>query len=97
MSIVSTIDEAVDIAQEASFDIYLLDINLGERRTGVELLQLLRALNGQYVPALALTAYALPGDKERFLEAGFDGYLSKPFTRAMLIDTIDLVLKKNPV
>jgi CheY-like chemotaxis protein len=76
MSIVSTIDEAVDIAQEESFDIYLLDINLGERRTGVELLQLLRALNGQYVPALALTAYALPGDKERFLEAGFDGYMS---------------------
>ena len=33
---------------------------------------------------VAMTAYALPGDKRRFLGAGFDGYLAKPFTRDAL-------------
>jgi CheY-like chemotaxis protein len=39
-------------------------------------------------PAVALTAYAMPGDREDFLEAGFDEYVSKPFTRTDLTETI---------
>ena len=89
-TIVSAIDDAVQAAKSGAYHIYLLDINLGERRTGVELLQLLRDLPGHpYVPALALTAYALPGDRERFLTAGFDGYVSKPFTQAILHKAIE--------
>jgi len=37
---------------------------------------------------LALTAQAMEGDRERFLEAGFDGYLSKPVDIAELVDTV---------
>lgn len=83
-------DGALDAVKEQSFDALLLDINLSEERTGTDLLHLLRDQDGMAnTPAVALTAYAMPGDREDFLEAGFDQYVSKPFTRADLTDAIE--------
>ena len=94
----SQVDDALAQAEKHTIGLFLLDINLGEQRTGIDLLQLLRQRPGyQDTPALALTAYAMPGDRERFLEAGFDGYISKPFTRRELLDAIEKALdKKRP-
>ena len=71
----------------------LLDINLGVIRTGVDVLHELRQVP-EYatIPAVAVTAYALPGDRERFLEAGFDAYLGKPFTEEELRQVLIEVL-----
>ena len=59
-------------------DILLMDMNLG----GVDGLSLVAELRGNPVhaalPILALTAHAMRGDRERFLEGGCDGYLAKP-------------------
>jgi CheY-like chemotaxis protein len=85
-TLVGGVDEALAAAQSRSFDIALLDINLGEKRTGVDVLQLLRTMpQHRDLPALACTAYALPGDRERFLNAGFVDYVSKPFVKAELM------------
>ncbi|MFN3596058.1 MAG: response regulator [Rubricoccaceae bacterium] len=71
------------------FDALVLDINLGGKETGADVLRIARALPGyERVFAIALTAYALPGDRERLLEAGFDEYISKPFTRHALLEAL---------
>lgn len=88
--VVPGVDDALDAVDNQSFDAFLLDINLSEQRTGTDLLHLLRERDDMGdVPAIALTAYAMPGDREDFLEAGFDQYVSKPFTRADLTDAIE--------
>lgn len=67
----------------------VLDINLGGKETGADVLRIARSLpNYDDVFALALTAYALPGDRERLLDSGFDEYISKPFTRQSLMETL---------
>src|SRR5690606_39491405 len=71
------------------YDALVLDINLGGRKTGVDVLRVARALPGyEDVVAVALTAYALPGDDEHLLDEGFDHYISKPFTKRTLLDAI---------
>lgn len=88
--VVPGVDGALEAVEKQSFDALLLDINLSEERTGTDLLHLLRQQEGMAdTPAVALTAYAMPGDREDFLEAGFDQYVSKPFTRADLTGAIE--------
>lgn len=88
---------ALEMAREKPFDVVLMDINLGGERTGVDALRALRHLSGyEQVPVVALTAYAITGDRERFLSHGFDGYLGKPLTKQDLYDTISRVLDPAP-
>jgi CheY-like chemotaxis protein len=95
VTVVPGVDEALDAVAEHRFDALLLDINLSEQRTGTDLLHLLRERDDMTdVPAIALTAYAMPGDREDFLEEGFDQYVSKPFTRADLTEAIETTLDK---
>ena len=88
----STVDEALAADTAAGlrgYDLYVLDINLGEDRDGVDVLHTLHARRGPgNVRALALTAYALPGDRKKFLAAGFTDYLSKPFSREQLMHAL---------
>jgi two-component system cell cycle response regulator DivK len=86
----TTGEQAVALAAERSPDLVLMDIQLPDI-DGVEALGRLRA-DGRTtsVPVLALTAQAMEGDRERFLAAGFDGYLSKPVDITEFIATVDL-------
>jgi two-component system cell cycle response regulator DivK len=80
---------AVELATEHGPDLVLMDIQLPDI-DGIEALGRLRAdERTRAVPVLALTAQAMAGDRERFLAAGFDGYLSKPVNIADLVDTVN--------
>ena len=80
--ITSNYDDAVHIFEKKTFDVVLLDINLGDYRTGKDLLLDLRTMeHGSSVYAVAFTAYALPSDQTSLMACGFDDYVSKPFTR----------------
>jgi two-component system cell cycle response regulator DivK len=80
---------AVELATEHSPDLVLMDIQLPDIG-GVEALARLRAdERGAFLPVLALTAQAMEGDGERFLAAGFDGYLSKPVDIAQFVTTVE--------
>ena len=78
-------EEAIQLAVSQGPALVLLDVQL-PGIDGVETLARLRADERTYsIPVLALTAQAMHGDRERFLEAGFNGYLSKP------VDILDLL------
>jgi CheY-like chemotaxis protein len=90
VEVVAGIEGALKAVDNDSFDVLLLDINLSEDETGTDLLHRIRERDGMgEVSAVALTAYAMPGDREDFLEKGFDEYVSKPFTRADLTESIE--------
>ena len=87
---------ALRLAAEKRFDLVLMDINLGGARTGVDVMDSLRKLPAyKDVPIVAMTAYALLEDRARFLAAGFNGYLSKPFTEHQAHTVIQQLLPKN--
>ena len=81
-------ERAVELALEHRPDLVLMDIQLPDI-DGVEALGRLRAdERSATLPVLALTAQAMEGDRERFLAAGFDGYLSKPVDIAEFVTTV---------
>jgi two-component system cell cycle response regulator DivK len=84
----TTGESAVELALEHGPDLVLMDIQLPDI-DGVEALGRLRAdERSATLPVLALTAQAMEGDRERFLAAGFDGYLSKPVDIAEFVTTV---------
>ncbi len=87
------VDEALNIAMEHPFDLFLIDINLGEPRTGVDLLGLLRRMPAyDATPAVACTAYAGEDSRQCFLASGFNVYVDKPFSRPILMGAIEQAL-----
>jgi two-component system, cell cycle response regulator DivK len=80
--------EAVELAVEHGPDLVLMDIQLPDF-DGAEALRRLRTdERTAAIPVLAVTAQAMQGDRERFLAAGFDGYLAKPVNVRELIGTV---------
>jgi len=84
----TTGESAVELALDQVPDLVLMDIQLPDI-DGVEALTRLRAdERGAFLRVLALTAQAMEGDRERFLAAGFDGYLSKPVDIPSFVATV---------
>ncbi len=78
-------------------DLILLDISLPEMDGG-EVLEEIRRIDAlKSLPIVALTAHAMVGDRERFLAAGFDQYISKPILDpGKLVETITSFLGEDP-
>jgi two-component system, cell cycle response regulator DivK len=81
-------EEAVEFASEHVPDLILMDVQL-PGIDGIEALARIRAdERTASIPVVALTAQAMAGDRERFLESGFDGYISKPVDVMEFIETV---------
>ncbi|NTV89964.1 MAG: response regulator [Clostridiales bacterium] len=82
--------EAVEQFAGGSFDIVLMDIQM-PLMNGIEATKRIRELEGNssHIPIVAITAFALLGDREKFLSAGMDEYLTKPTKMSDLIATIE--------
>lgn len=76
--------------QNVIFDIMLVDINLPVPWDGIILMKKIKELYPEYknIPFIAQTAYAMSGDRERLLEAGFDDYIPKPISKKQLFSTL---------
>jgi CheY-like chemotaxis protein len=82
--------EAVAAHARQSFDLILMDVQMPDMN-GVEATALIRAkerADHTYTPIVALTACAMKGDQERCLQAGMDGYITKPINSAELYEMI---------
>jgi signal transduction histidine kinase/DNA-binding response OmpR family regulator len=86
--------EAVEAWRTAQFDVILMDVQMPEM-DGFEATMAIRrqeAGNQRRIPIIALTAQALRGDRERCLQAGMDGYLTKPLQVNRLFEVLELVI-----
>ena len=81
--------QALETLRSASFDCVLMDIQM-PRMDGTEATRRIREDLGLSVPVIALTAHAIQGDREKFLDQGFDEYLAKP----LAIEELERVLAK---
>jgi PAS domain S-box-containing protein len=81
--------EAIEAVRTDHYDIVLMDISMPEVG-GIEATRLIRGLDEGRgdLPIVAITAHALPGDRERFIEAGMNNYLTKPIDRDTMLRVI---------
>jgi PAS domain S-box-containing protein len=90
--------EVLNLLDEQPFDLVLMDVQMPEMN-GLDATLAIRqreATTGTHIPILAMTAYAMKGDKERCLAAGMDGYVSKPINQVELLTMIDAVVPTRP-
>lgn len=86
----------VKMAKEISPDLILLDIQL-PKMNGYEVAQALREdENLKTTPIIAITSYAMPGDREKSLKAGCNGYIKKPIDPDTFIEQISAYLEGTP-
>jgi len=89
-------DTAIRLVNENIYSAILMDINLDSGVSGLDVTRSIRKIAGyENTPIIALTAYALEGDKEAFIDAGCSGYLSKPFDRKTITQMLMHILEKN--
>ena len=84
--------QAMDVATTKRPDLIIMDIQL-PKMSGLEVTKRLRQLPAfNHIPIIAITAYAMKGDKEKFIEAGCDAYLPKPINTRELPKVISEML-----
>lgn len=87
-------EEALPILMNNKFDFIVMDINLQGEYNGLDALKMIHQMPGfEKMPIIAVTAYVLPGDREKFIAAGFNDFISKPIFREKMIETLNKVLK----
>ncbi|NNE00937.1 MAG: response regulator [Pirellulaceae bacterium] len=91
--------DAIELWEAGEYDLILMDVQMPEL-DGLDATRLIRKREaergaGDHIPIIALTAHALIGDRDRCLDAGMDGYVSKPIRRSELANEIEPLVGKS--
>ncbi len=82
-------EEALPLLDTEQFDFIVMDINLQGEYNGLDALKIIHKMPGyEDIPIIAVTAYVLPGDKEKFIATGFNDFISKPIFREKMIESL---------
>jgi PAS domain S-box-containing protein len=94
LDIVNDGNKGIIKAKQINYDLILMDINLGLGIDGIDAAKIIRKLSHyKNIPIVALTAFAMEGDRNEFLENGCSHYLSKPFTIKSFRDLLNSIFK----
>ncbi len=86
---VTDFEDAIPLLNSKKYDFIITDINLQGEYNGLDALRIIQKTPGyQNVAVIAVTAYALPGDRDRFIEAGFFEFISKPLMKNKLLEIL---------
>jgi CheY-like chemotaxis protein len=89
--------EALEALRCQRFDIILMDVQMPEM-DGIEATAVIREKerqSGTHMPIIAMTAHAMKGDRERFLQAGMDEHVPKPINVKQLFEVINRLIPQN--
>ncbi len=89
-------EEALAALEKDRFDLVLMDVQM-PNMDGLEATRVIREAektSGKHLPIIAMTAGAMKGDQQRCVEAGMDGYVSKPIDPQLLYDEMDRCLRR---
>jgi len=87
-------ESAIELAKKKKYDIILMDINLRGKLNGLETTKEIKKISEyKNTPIIAVTAYAMAGDKEKILAEGCTHYISKPFVKIEFLSLLNEVLK----
>jgi CheY-like chemotaxis protein len=86
--------EAIDLLAQPGIDVVLMDIHMPVMG-GMEATEIIRKTISQTLPIIALTANAIKGDNEKYLEGGMSAYLSKPFKEFDLLNIVASSINKK--
>ncbi|MEO9871011.1 PAS domain S-box protein [Ekhidna sp.] len=98
-NVIEAIDgfDAIEKVSKEGFDLIFMDIQM-PKMDGIQATHEVRKINGgSNTPIIAMTAYSMEEDRERFLNAGLDDYLAKPIKADMLIDKIKKWVEFDPI
>lgn len=85
----ASFEDAIPVLEKNKFDFIVMDMNLQGEYNGLDALRIIQRMpNNKSVPVIAVTAYVLPGDREKFITAGFSDFISKPVMRDKLVDVL---------
>ena len=86
-------DTALRMAEQERYDLLLMDIHLGPGMDGIQITQRLRSMERYATtPIVAVTGYAMAGDRERLMSSGFTHYLGKPFAGDDIVPLVREIL-----
>jgi PAS domain S-box-containing protein len=85
-------EEAIPLLDTDKFDFIVMDINLQGEYNGLDALKIIHKMSGyEDIPIIAVTAYVLPGDKEKFIATGFNDFISKPIFREKMVESLEKI------